>query len=225
MSKEVADQHQRDLIRFTGVTEADGSVLKLCTQVTARRVTDRPAKRRLDVSDSPAHNTRSAKQLRASSSSSMGDGPRKRRKADSKLRPAHSARSAKRLRASSHSSMGDGPRKQRKADDELSQAVSTMDESVSAMWMNQLRHVSHMAADMYPMMQLPGSELRWTSLISDGQVHNTYSAKQLWASSSSSIGDGPASRHSSSDATAETVGSPGAADSHYPESAATLWRP
>ena len=65
MSKEVADQYQRDLVRFTGVTEADGSVLKLHTRVTARRVTDRPAKRRLAVSDSPAHNTGSAKRLRA----------------------------------------------------------------------------------------------------------------------------------------------------------------
>ena len=92
MSKEIADEHQRDLIWFTGVTEADSSVLKLRTWVTARRVTDRPAKwwlnvsdcpalstqsakQKLEVSDSPAHNTQSAKQLRASSSSTMGDGP------------------------------------------------------------------------------------------------------------------------------------------------------
>ena len=47
------------------------------TQVTARQATGRPAKRCLDVSDCPAHNTRSAKRLRALSYSSMGDGPLK----------------------------------------------------------------------------------------------------------------------------------------------------
>ena len=67
-------------------------VLKLRTRVTARRVTDRPAKRRLDVSDCPALSTRSAK--------------RKLEVSDS---PAHNTRSAKRLRASSSSTMGDGP--------------------------------------------------------------------------------------------------------------------
>ena len=92
MLKEIADEHQRDLVRFTGVTEADGSVLKLRTRVTARRVTDRPAKRQLDVSDGPALSTRSAK--------------RKLEVSDS---PAHNTRSAKRLRASSSSTMGDGP--------------------------------------------------------------------------------------------------------------------